>query len=94
MDNNLLNEVDKLNGTLDRFDKMYNQQQNNNTTTTTDNNVITPPNNNTNMFDGIMFDIFLSIFIIIIRQFLAIKFDEPGIKKIGYALALIRPYFI
>ncbi len=97
MDSTLLNEIGKLNGTLDRFDKMNNgNSQNQNTTTTTlqQNDNIIPKEKTSDMFDGIMFDIFLSIFIVIIRSILSIKFDEPSIRKIGYRLALVLPYFI
>lgn len=98
MDSTLLNEIDKLNGTLNRFDKMNNgnsQNQNTNTTILQQNdNIVVPKEKTSDMFDGIMFDIFLSIFIVIVRNILSIKFDEPFIKKIGYVLALVLPYFI
>ena len=96
MDNTLLNEIEKLNGTLDRFDKMNNgqQNQNNTTATTLQSNNNMPIEKPSSMLDGIVFDIILSIIIVIIRNILAIKFDEPIIRKIGYRLALVLPYFI
>lgn len=94
MDSNLLNEIEKLNGTLDRFEKMNNGEKQKTSTILEKNDVTLNKENNSSMFDGIIFDIFLSILIIAIRSFLSVKYDEPFIKKVGIILALLLPYIL